>query len=250
MTNDSSMESHAATTRWWISTAGKAEGPFPQGHVIDAVNAGEIPITAHACPVGGTQWKRLGQWPPFAEMVPPAPEVIPPPPNPPTSLPNDSPLTNPRLPAIANWICIYAILVSPVIWAIGYLSFCVTGPTYHPDSRFVGFEILLGMADFFASLVAMVFKMIGGLRLQNLRSSGAKILKWTMLAYLAFVMLQLLIIIPIAVVSSESDYAETTPAGEIIFFFMFVIALGALAFEIFAIVWLHQNANRLPLDKN
>ncbi|MEW4566214.1 hypothetical protein AB1K70_27110 [Bremerella sp. JC770] len=75
-------------------------------------------------------------------------------------------------------------------------------------------------------------------------------LKWSMLAYIAFVMFQLLILIPIAVVASESDFAETTPAGEIISFFMIIMALGTLAFEIFAIVWLHQNADRLPLENN
>ncbi|MBI1249452.1 hypothetical protein GC197_16630 [bacterium] len=245
--DERSNESQAATQRWWLSTTGKAQGPFSEQHVLDALKSGEVPVTTHACPVGGTQWKLVGQWPPFAEMMPPATEVVPPPPTPPVSHLDDSPLTNPQLPTIANWICIYAILICPAYWVVDNLSFCVSGPSFHEDSKFFGVELLLGIFDFFASLIAMVLMVIGGLKLRQLKQCGPMILKWTMLIYIGISMLEILVMIGTLALTSETDFAESTPAADVISFFLLVVALALLAFEIFAILWLHRNSDRLPL---
>lgn len=241
-----SAESTDFDSRWWLSTQGKAEGPYSKSYVLAALMTNSIPAATYACPIGGTEWKLISDWPTFVEAVGSIPVV---------ALPNpasqdDSPLTNPRLPTVANWICIYAIVVSPALWVFATLSSFASGFSYREESRLFPIECLLTLLSVFVSFILTLLVMYGGLQLRSLRPIGPTIIKAVILTNLAIGFLIFAIAIGFALVASENDLAASTPAGEVISFFSIFIALVDMAFEIMAVIWLFRNSKVLPLSNS
>lgn len=71
---------------------------------------------------------------------------------------------------MANWICIYAIVISPTLWVTGGLSMLITGFEFHENSKLLPIEVLARLVNGLISLVAVAFLMIGGLRPMALTS--------------------------------------------------------------------------------
>lgn len=236
-------DSNAKEPSWWLSTCGKAEGPHSSSYVLTGLKANNIPPTAYACPVGGTEWKLIQQWPAFASATPP--------PHPPIetlSGPHwETPLTNSRLPIVANWICIYCIVVAPAVWVASGLSNVMVGWAFKEESPLFGFEILTTFLIGIISLVATILLVIGGLRLRALRSSGALIIKVSILTNFVFGLLGFVVMVSLHVVATDADSSTSTPGSEVISFFMLMVALATLTFEIVAVIWLLRNSKMLPL---
>jgi hypothetical protein len=231
--------------RWWLSSQGKSEGPYSPGYVLAALKTNGIPATTHACPVGGSDWKPVGAWPIFCDAVRTSSAASS---QSPASQFN-SPVTNSRLPLMANLICIYAIVASPVLWVFSTSSTLVTGATYREDSRLFSIEILFQLVDGFVSLILTVLMCFGGLLLRSLRPSGVLAIKASIVANIVFGLLILVFAIGIAAIATDADMANETPAGDLMFLFSLVIGLADLAFEIVALIWLFWNFKKLPFAR-
>lgn len=235
--------------RWWLSTTGKAEGPYTESYIIAGLKTNTIAANAHACPVGAQEWKAVIQWPAFADAVVPVATGTPPVPPQGTATAYDSMLTNPRLPPMANWICVYTLLVSPLLWCIDNLSCCFTGTYLDPESDLFGFEILLLFFEAVATLAVTVVLFLGGLRLKSLKASGPTIIKIGLWTSLGLIPLFIMLYIPLFVTAGENDLVESTTAQDIISFFALCVGLVVYAFEIFSLIWLYRNAKSLPLTE-
>lgn len=235
-------------SQWWLSTEGKAEGPFTESYILAGLKTDTIPPDAHACPVGGQEWKSVAVWPAFADAIVPTAFASPPVPPPRSGAgSNDPMLTNPQLPQMANWICVYTILVSPVLWLLSNMSCVFTGSTFDPDSDLFGFEVVMLGLEAIATLAITVTLFIGGLRLKCLKASGLKLIKIALWADLALIPLAILLFLPLVFVADKRDWAESTTAQDLIGFAVFCGGLIVFAFEILSLVWLYRNGNALPL---
>lgn len=155
--------------------------------------------------------------------------------------------TNPQLPPMANWICIYAIAVSPALWLIGTMAGLMAGPSFHEDSNLFGAEILLLLLETAVSLAITVVLFLGGIWLRSLRRSGPILLKVGLWAGFGWLALYLLIFTFMCVVAEESDWAKPTTGAEIVSFLVLCVAVFLLTFDVIVLVWLHRFGNTLPL---
>jgi len=230
---------------WWLSTADKPEGPFSESSVIERLRANQLSATALACPVGGQQWKTISEWPNFASLVVAPPGVTTTPI--PVASTSDSPVTNPLLPSFANWICVYTLAILPVYWLASRLSCVMTGFTLKEDSDLFGLEVLGYLVDFIISLAICVVMFLGGLFLRSLRKIGPTLLKIGIWIGLAYSLLSVPLALLIFAAAGEEAFAETSPAGDVISYFLMIAGLLTLAFEIVALIWLLRNSHLLPL---
>ncbi|MCA9117631.1 MAG: DUF4339 domain-containing protein [Planctomycetaceae bacterium] len=238
--------SDSSDQQWWLARNGQAAGPYSEEYITDGLRAGTLTAASQACPIGGEKWKPLEDWPPWADAAqqqqPPA--AIPTPAN--DSL-YESPLTSPKLPPFANWICVYAILVSPVLWVVGNFSCCITGFSLREDSPLFGLEVILIGFEAFTSLVITILLFVGGRRLRALRRSGATTIIAAIWSGLVIGFLTLLAFIGLMMAAGENSEAPSTAAGDVISFLLLMVGLCELGFVISALIWLHRHSMKLPL---
>ncbi len=99
--------------QWWVAALDGPGGPYTQDQVATQINCGDLDPTTLVCPINGDEWRPARSWPELAAIIPPP-------------LPFEqvegtffarhrvsNPLTNPRLPPFANWICIYCMVIVP-----------------------------------------------------------------------------------------------------------------------------------------
>jgi hypothetical protein len=174
--------------------------------------------------------------------------AIPSPDNPEGLFAADSPVTNPLLPPVANAICIYAIVLSPIIWIL-YLGHEMAGDFNFADgSRFFGFEV----AEFFfhkmLSLAVVAILFVGGLRLRELRRSGVFLVRLGICSSIAIdFMLRPVLLIFLLTIAEESDLADDTTSFSFLDFVLGVVVLCELAFMVFAMIWLYRKSRLLLL---
>lgn len=60
------LETADDACRWWLSTAGKAEGPYTESYIRAGLKTNTIASNVYSCPVGGQEWKAVSEWPEFA----------------------------------------------------------------------------------------------------------------------------------------------------------------------------------------
>lgn len=250
---DASQEREPNDVRWWLSTTGKAHGPYTESYVIAGLKTNTLPVNAHACPVGGQEWKPVGQWPPFATAVVLALQVTPTPSAPAMAAASAPVLTNPQLPPMANRICAYSIVLSPFLCALyGFSGLMTLSPTFRDDSDFFGLEVLMLILSILANLGLTILLVVVGIRLKALRRSGATIIKAAIWLGLPFSLLYLVAVFVVAAIAGMSEgehFAEQTPttAATLIDFVMTIISLVEYTFQIIALVWLHRHTKNLPL---
>ena len=153
-------------------------------------------------------------------------------------------LTNLQLPSMANWICVYAIIVSPLLWMFWNASCLASLPSKNVAVPADGLSLLLEFVGVFVNLAATVILVIGGLRLRDLRLSGVKFLKIGLWVSLGWSAVELVVGLPLAMMGSES---ESNPAEMVLLAFQLPLGLAALVFEIVAIIWLYKHSKELPL---
>jgi len=248
---DASKPTEGGNRMWWLSTDDKPEGPFPEDSIRERLGARQIPPAALVCPVGGQEWKPIGEWPEFAGAVEPARRMAMPQATADAAKPV---LTNPSLPSMANWICVYAILVSPFLWFVQNFSCCITFSC--PFQEGSGFEMAFLALEAFDSLLALgvvILLFVGGIRLRSLRRSGASISKVAIYSSLGRVVLFMLCGAVLGGIAGAkgclADTTSSTTAQELISFASVIVYLAEFAFQIIALVWLHRNARSLPFTE-
>ena len=242
------MESYSSR-RWWLAINGRADGPHVTAHVFAMAQARQIELETQACPEGGQEWRPLLAWPEFAAMQT-VPSMMPPPPPgtfPPVASGSDQVLTNPRLPPMANWICIYAIVVAPIMWCIEHLSCGMTGFSLASHSEAFGLEVMLSCVNALKSFVVTVLLVIGGLRLRSLRASGPRFIRIALWVGLGLGLLIMGLVVMVVFGVPEDQWAESTPAADIINFVILIAGLAEFAFMVLALVWLTRHERKLPL---
>jgi len=243
---NSSKPNEGGNRMWWLSTDDKPEGPFPEDSIRERLRARQIPPAALVCPVGGQEWKLIGDWPEFMAAASVAQSTGPSPPL--AAGVMDSPVTNRQLPPMANWICIYSLVVLPVYWLVSNLSCGVTGFTFKEDSDFFVLELLGHLVSWVASLGIAITLFLGGLRLRALRRSGSTLLRIGIWIDMAYCLLGILVVSATGIIAGQEAVAEKTPAADVVDFFLMIVAILTFAFEIVALIWLHKNSRFLPLQ--
>jgi hypothetical protein len=257
----------AASNSHWVMIDGTPAGPFGHAELRAKVDSGEIATATPTCPFGGSRWvplgdisgfgpASLGSSPAVSDVTPHAAHVVPahaalPTPVWAPSIPSvgpSNPLTNPRLPQVANWICIYTLLASPFLWFISNARCMVTGTTYPEGSNAYGLEILLGIGYFVLGFFSSVLLFFGGLKLRALDKSGVDWLRgaywFSILNTAVFILLHMILFI-VFVASADVTYEEPGETMTLFEFAALVIGVADLAFEIFSLVWLTRNRDLL-----
>lgn len=245
--------------RWWLALDGKAEGPYAKEYILSLLGQKQVALTTPACVAGATDWQPLASWPIFAVAGPTsAPPPLPPPflptsPNPSAFAGAAEPvLTNPLLPQMANWICIYCIAVSPILWFVQHMSCVVTGMSGSDDPDLATIGLVFDILNALKSLAATILLAIGGMRLKRLRASGATLIRaslWFALIGGAIVVALYFVGAGIATANSDSATAgtEQNPAAELLTFGLVVLGFGEMLFMAVALVWLTRHERELPL---
>jgi hypothetical protein len=228
--------------KWWIAVDGKAEGPYGAAYLVAALKSGQILMSTLACLVGADQWRPIHDWNEFANVAVDPPTIPPLPPD--LSAPEQKhPLINARLPTMANWICVYGIVVVPMLWAFNNLSCLMTYANRAPDDQFT---VVVDMVSRIVSIPVSVALFIGALRLRDLRLSGCTIIKGTIWVEIGITVLFIAIFILALFGGAYAD--ESAPTQPMTAFDVFgaLVGLAAFGFEIAALVWLHRHGKVLP----
>ncbi len=233
--------------QWWLAKNGEAEGPLSHQEIRDALKSNRISSADYAYSSDEKEWKPLAAWCEFesgteesAPQLPPAPPV--------ESYSIKPFLTHPRLPPMANSICIYTLLISPWLWFFYFISLLHTGTALNENASLVGVEALFLFVNLFVSMVATMSLFIGGLRFRSLHRSGPTIIVYSIVATLGIQILLFLCIFALATFTEQSDFTQQTVAVELINFLSGIVGMCELTFMVVAVLWLRRNARYLPLS--
>ncbi|HWL09969.1 MAG TPA: DUF4339 domain-containing protein [Planctomicrobium sp.] len=230
------MKQNSSTGMWWLARRGEPTGPHSFQAVAQALSAGRVSSKTLACPVQGQEWKPLTHWPEFADV---------------RQVPSNMPLlTNPNLPPLANWICLYSFVFSPVSFLLNWFLTGLSGPTFVESSRIHGLELWLLFVSAGSSLILMGAGILGAVRLKRLIHSGEDIILASFWGGMLFGVVQLVLWFLLFVVADPADFVESSESlsGRELFLLLFQLAWGILefAFLVVAMVWLHRSrASRL-----
>ncbi|HWB10342.1 MAG TPA: serine/threonine-protein kinase [Pirellulales bacterium] len=163
----------------------------------------------------------------------------------PTGAPNETFVVfNPRLPKIAQWICGYALVISPVLFALslaGLMVFTLDSNDY--------MEIAGELFTLPLSSLTVVLLFVGGLRLRGLQRSGVGWLK----AGFGLEILWLPVYLALWLVWTAADPTvvaaldKLDKPGNGRDFISLSLVILCYAFDIFAFVWLRRFSRTLPL---
>lgn len=242
--NNKTME--CPQRQWWLAKNGVAEGPLSQQEIRDALKSSKISSADYAYSSDSKEWKPLSTW---SEFVSGSEETaLQSPPDPPVeSYPIEPLITNPRLPPMGNWICIYTLLVSPWLWWFYTVSDLTSGLVFVENSPPAGLDALAMFVGMLTSLVITVALFIGGMRLRALRRSGITIIILSIVVAVAVQVLMLFGVILLFAMSDPSHFATKSVAIELIDYFVVVVGLCEATFMVTALLWLRRNERYLPL---
>lgn len=150
---------------------------------------------------------------------------------------------NPALPKMAQWICAYGLLISPMLFALQLANLLV----FTLDDNF--YEIAGELIDLPLSLLVVVLLFVGGLELRDLRRDGATWLKVAFAVQAAWLPLYLIawavwMALDAEVAAKVIGLDEPGNGRDFITLALVFLCYG---FGIFALVWLIRNARTLPL---
>lgn len=218
---------------------------------------GAITPKTLACPVGGNQWKPLGQWPAFESFLDRQhDENLKPPPLPPRRR-GWNPLgwlwrwvANPRLPTMANWIWLYCLGIVPEVAILSHLATGVGSGT-PPESKAYMLQCTWDILLLLVDIPVVILLVTGGLQLKRLRASAASVLKAGFAASLGVAGFKIL-----GTALTNSVKAAIAPLPPVDFpkwglaLVLLLLAgyVACIVFEISSLVWLHRHAKELPID--
>lgn len=141
-------------------------------------------------------------------------------------------MTNPRLPRMANWICIYCLAVNPVIM-IFFLVFFTSS--------------IASLWSLPLDIAITVVLILSGLKLKRLQASARQWVTGGLYASLAIDAFELW---SGMFIDTGNTAGETSGGMVVVILLAVFIAIALVAFRIVALVWLHRHGNELPLDKS
>jgi hypothetical protein len=242
--------STTADPQWWLHANGSPVGPYSQAYVVLRLQSGTLSPETLACSDGGRDWRPLGegfgqpQPPPRAELK--AVEVTPPP-------VIDLAASQPLVPDMLKWICVFGLFVNPVVWFMSNLSCLVTGSVFHPDSPLFAIELLLMLASFGLSVASTVLLFLGALQLRLRRPVGVTLtliglgidVTWGALSIVV-------ILILVTAANADSTVVHWAPNDDSLLPLTVVttpIFLATFVWEVVALVWLLRNSKGLSLER-
>lgn len=240
----------AEVRRWWLSLQGKVDGPRSQVYVMTALQTGQLASSVQACPEGATEWKPLNAWPEFQACVSSAPDSRHP--SPAYGASNDRLLTNSQLPAMANALCIFTIVLLPLYWLFGAMSSALRLESVESDYDVAGFFYSLLISGPI-SLAITILLVVGGMRLRDLRGSGIRLVRVGLIVDLIFTGVNFVLVLAMAVGFLANDQmGESSNSGVLTLLLLLesVAGVSALVFEAVALYWLFQHASKLSVDIN
>lgn len=132
------------TSPWWLSNAGKADGPFTSDVLVERIRTRELSPDAYVCKAGTDAWQRLADCPEFAGEF----ADTPPPPPPPDSAISSS--ARPTSKQDHAWnpfsITLLGILLTPfwsgIMAAINAKRLGVDQPLWRPLTIGIGSQLV------------------------------------------------------------------------------------------------------------
>ncbi|WP_299469163.1 GYF domain-containing protein [uncultured Gimesia sp.] len=247
MHEESNKTIESPQSLWWLAKNAQAEGPLSQQEVCDALKSNHVSSTDYAYSTEERAWKPLSDWNEFESGT--ENSGLESPPAPPVECYRIDPLfTNDRLPPMANWICIYTLLISPWLWFFYAVSQMTSGTVLAENAPLMGVEALAMLIGILASLAVTVSLFIGGMRLRALRRSGPTIIILSIVVATAVLLLLIFCLIVLMAMSDQSNLASKTVAVELIDYFVGIVGLCEAAFMVTALLWLRRNERFLPLS--
>jgi hypothetical protein len=246
-----------------LAINGESEGPFSIDEIGSRLRSRRIGASTPACAEGLTEWRPIALWPSLAPAIPAANSSVGPPP-PPPPIPNAMPtaatcggpsepvLTNPLLPQMANWICIYSIAIAPLIWFGQHMLCCVDGK-FADESDSAIILLALGAMDAFKSLVVTIMLFVGGARLRRLRTSGASLIRiafWIGLVGGAVLIALMVVGVVFTAPSEVGEGAQPPPetvVATLVQTAQLIVGFCEMLFMIFSLIWLTRHLLELPL---
>ena len=228
--------------RWRLHRGLAQDSLYHQKDVIALLRSGQVTSTTLACPEGGQEWKALLEWPAFAQTDPlqqpmSTKSVV-------SSADlhvDDGLITNSQLPAMGNWICIYCLIIHPILWLMDTTTTFVGG--FENDT-----ELFLCLSGSVLDTIVTAILVVGGLRLRELRRSGPRIVKLALGMSLVILAVFLLIGLPLIAVSIDlQEEIQPMTTGDYLICLMLPIYLVEIVFQIIALTWLIQNGRRMKL---
>jgi hypothetical protein len=160
------------------------------------------------------------------------------------SAPNPTPITpaedfilcHPRLPRMAQFITVFALVVTPALWFVGLMTMDTTP---HPNLYAEFVQVMTRLVTFWGELLTTVLFFIGGWKLRALKKSGPRLISvavWINMALIALVIGGLILIENLVRAGEGGD--KPMAAGEAM---LVALQVGALIFQIITLVWLRRN---------
>lgn len=232
-------------SQWWLAKNGGVEGPLSHQDISDALKSNRIRSADYAYSSDEKEWKPLSAWSEFESEE----SALQPPSVPPVeSYPIEPLITNPRLPAMANWICIYTLQISPWLWFFYVISQMTYGTVLAENAPLMGVEALAIFVSMLASLGVTISLFIGGGRLRALSRSGPNIIVLSIVVATAINLLLFLWGMGIFAMADQIHFASKTVAAELIDYFVGIVGICEWAFMLTSLFWLRRNARFLPLS--
>ncbi len=249
--NDSSTKT---SRRWWLAKNNKPEGPFIEDDVIAWLKNGTVSPSVLACPAGGETWRSLSAWPALEQV---AQEVARANPQPPDLIPISPSLnvirllTNPRLPWMANCICIYSIGIIPALTLLS-LPWAFSGEAEASSPAFP-LEVFWQVVCLFADIAITAILFSSGLKLKRLQALARR---WALCALYAATGTELFLLlggifVSLVTAAVSPVVAESNDVGNndlLLALFILSLAIACFVFQIVAIVWLHRHGDQIPVE--
>lgn len=239
----------ASQAPWWVTVNHQPVGPLNHADVVARVHAGEFGAATVACQVGKQQWTALAALPEFSWLFPANTHrtMIGP------AADSSRLLTNAALPVMANCICLYCLLASPIMLVLGWIDALASSSTFHDQSIFRLIEFLANFAYEVIGLAATVFLLIGGLHLRRLQRSAPSLVITGLVVDLVNGVLAICFWFGINFLATASggDHFRPTAnepdAGTLFSLVLLPFCLAFFVFEINALIWMIRNRKSLPL---
>jgi hypothetical protein len=144
---------------------------------------------------------------------------------------------NPRLPKVAQLICLYGMVISPVLFALAF-----SAGLAEEDEMMLALNFLY----FPVELLTVLLLLVGAIKLRGLRKSGVTWLKAGFLLEIVAVPALMAFSVLWATEDPEMQRSLESPMrlGDIAVFFVIMLVYG---FDVLAAIWLFRHKRDLPL---
>jgi hypothetical protein len=232
-------------SKYYIALAGERRGPFTLEELQNQALTPDTPLW-HA---GMTDSLRAEQMPEVKQLLDEMPPPLPPPATPSVtpqalqvSLWDDYLIAHPKLPKMAQLICLYALVLSPALWAINN-AICTFNPPW-ADSHGASL-VIVTLVAWVLSLGTTALLFIGGVKLRKRDLGGISLLKLGFT--LDWVGTAVGIVLGIIVAAMTPEQApERMKSHTGLDVIQVLLSLAAMTFELIGLIWLVRTKRFAP----